>query len=84
MNIVSLKMDSWSVKTFWVLPYLGENKTLLTASLFIKQPRLGSDINYFLPKPIKLLMCWVLSPGPIMEINQKNHLSYSKPGRYLV
>lgn len=62
-------MSCWSVQIFWVLLYLGKRKTLLTAVLFTRHPRPGSDINYFLPKPIKPLIRWVLSPGPIMEIN---------------
>lgn len=37
----------------------------------MRHPRPGSDINYFLPKPIKPLIRWVLSPGPIMEINRE-------------
>lgn len=83
-HCVVKKWTAGPLKPFGCYHTWEKEKTLLTASLFIKQPRLGSDINYFLPKPIKLLMCRVLSPGPIMEINQKNHLSYSKPGSYLV
>lgn len=63
---------------------LPQRKTPLTANLLLSYTVCAVAFAYSLPKPIKLLMCW-LGTRPIMQIRQKKkkHLSYSDHGSYL-
>lgn len=40
-----------------------QKNTLLTANLLLSNTVWTVTFTYSLPKPIKLLMCWLLSPG---------------------